>query len=77
VESNEQIQQIIAEPPAGQLAVCFGSQRTMPFDVCAEGPLQRIAFAARTAKNAYRPFTLADVTDELRENTWMVFAHRG
>jgi hypothetical protein len=72
--TNQQIEQILADPPRGSLGVCFGSQRSMGFDVCAAGPLQRIALAAREAKKAYRPFTFVDVTDALRENTWMVFA---
>ncbi|MGH9423852.1 MAG: hypothetical protein ACRD3J_28005, partial [Thermoanaerobaculia bacterium] len=72
--TNEQIETILAEPPTNQQAVCFGSQRSMQFDVCAQGPIQRIALAARQAKKEYRPFTLADVTSEMRENLWLVFA---
>jgi hypothetical protein len=72
--TDAQIEQVLREPPTGQLGVCFGNQRSMQFEVCAEGPLQRIAIAARNAKKSYQPFELGNVANSMRENVWMVFA---
>jgi len=45
-----------------------------PFDTSALGPLNRISQAARDAERAHRPFTAADVSDQLKAPALLVIA---
>lgn len=51
------------------------SQYNGGFTVTAQGPLGRIASAAREAKSKYQPFTRADVTDAMRAPDLTIVAY--
>jgi len=51
-------------------SVCIGRTVAGEFDVCIQGPEQRIALTAALAKQAHRRFRLEDVSADLRADTW-------
>jgi hypothetical protein len=76
--SDQQVDRAIAR--ADKLTdrnVCVGQTKAGEFSVCLQGPEQRIGVVATLAKQAHRRFRLADVTADLKAQTWTVVVRPG
>lgn len=76
--SNQQVDRAIAR--ADRLTdryVCVGRTKAGEFSVCLQGPEQRIGVVATLAKQAHRHFRPANVTADLKAQTWTVVVRPG
>ena len=73
--TDKEVEQAISG--AGKLklrSVCVGATTPGQFDICIQGPVQRIATAVTAAKLAHRSLRADAVTDDMKAPTWMIFA---
>ena len=72
--SDKDVSRAISRAEKMSRSLCLGDMRPGQFNVCVQGPAQRIATAAHTAKLAERSLKASAVPDEMKALTWTVFA---
>src|SRR5438552_13034642 len=70
--SEDQIAEAIALGTAGDVPLVKVSGWASHYDVYIEGPVARIAAAAREATRLYRPFDQSNVTDDMAERSYRI-----
>ena len=72
--SDKDVSKAIGRADKMLRSVCLGDIRPGQFNVCVQGPEQRIASAAYTAKLARRSVKADAIPDEMKALNWTVFA---
>jgi hypothetical protein len=72
--SDKDVSRVIGRADKMSRSVCLGDLRPGQFNVCVQGPEQRIASAANAAKLTGKSLKANTVPNEMKSLTWTVFA---